>query len=149
MPEDKTTGLSEKQVAQIAAEAISAVKKSLNAEIDRNFTEKLPAVKTDLQTDMANEIGKQLKLPAEIIKNLQTIDADVKARGDKVNKDITDLTAKVDVYKERMKFVDLTKTVTMSYDELQSKLTKYSIIFGLVGALTGFLFGLVWMLWGR
>ena len=127
--------------------------KTMKALLDTTLNEKLPVMKDGLGTELWDkacaEIGKQLKMPVETIKNLVAIETLVKEKGAATDKILSDLTSKVDQFKEKLKFVDITQTVTMSYSALQNKLTKYSVIFTGVGVIIGYLFGLVWMLWGR
>lgn len=144
-------GNEKEEIAKNVVETlIPKVESTIKALIDGDFTTKLPQLKEALQHELwdkaCEEIGKQMKIPAEIIHKLQIIDDVVKANKDGVEKTLKDMIEKVESFKDRLKGIDLTKTVTMSYKELQNERVKSGLSWGLLTFILGFLAGIVFII---
>lgn len=126
------------------------VETTMKAIIDGDLATKLPqlrdAMKSELWDSAVAEIGRQLKIPAEIVRKLQSIDDVVKTNKDGVEKTLQEMIERVEAFKDRLKGIDLTKTVTMSYKELQNERVKSGLSWGIITFLLGFLAGIVFII---
>ena len=123
------------------------VQEAIKGSIEGDLAEKIPSLKNDLQNELWDkavaEIGKRLNLPKELIEKLQQIDDIVKKEKELLDKALEELVAKVDAFKDKLKGVDLYKTVTMTYDELQKIKVKSATSWGIVTFFLGFFSGIV------
>jgi len=123
------------------------IEETIKAVIDGNLAEKLPSLKAAMQNEIWDkavaEIGKQMNIPADVIKRLQQIDDIVRNNKDGIEKALAGLMEKVEAFKDRLKGIDLTKTVTMSYAELQKEKAKASVYWAIASFALGVLSGIV------
>ena len=127
------------------------VQETVQAIVEGNLSEKLPTLKTAMQNELwdkaVEEIATRLNLPADVITKLQGLDDLVNANKEGIAKTIEDLIAKVEGFKDRLKGIDLAKTVTMSYAELQKEKVKASVWWSIAFFFVGFCSGVMWLIY--
>jgi len=142
-----STELSEKKVIELL---LPKVKKAIKDVLSDSIAEKIPSLKDTIENSLWDktvaELGRQLSIPPEIVKKLQKIDDIVREVKSNSENTINELSTRIEQFKERLKDVDLNKTVTMSYKELQDTIGKSSKNWGIVSFLLGFASGIVTVL---
>jgi len=140
-------GTDKEQAESIIKMLLPKVQESITAMVEGKFSEKLPELKSAMQNELwdkaVEEIGKRMNLPADLIAKLQTIDDLVKSQESQIGLSLEKLISDVEAFKDRLKGVDLNKTITMSYKELQTVRIKSALSWALISFALGFFAGIV------
>jgi len=144
--------MGEEQTEAVINMLLPRVQQTINAVVDGKLKEELPLLRVAMQNELWDkavaEIGKRLNLPVDTIEKLQQIDDLVKGNKDSIEAFVTDMVTTVEGLKVRLKDVDLNKTVTMSYGELQKEKVKSGISWGAICFALGFAAGALALLLG-
>ena len=122
---------------------IPKVEESIKALIDGTFKKKLPQIRDTLSSELwdkaVEQIGLVTGLPPAIIGQLQHFDDVVKGKSSELDQ----LMKTLQEFGDRLKGIDVHKTVVMSYAQLQTEKRKAGRAWFIVGILIGFLGGVV------
>lgn len=128
------------KIAELLLPKVESAMKSL---IDGTFEKKIPQLRTALLSELWDKsvakLGEVAGLPAGIITQLQQFDDIVKGKSGDLDK----LMKVIDDYKDKLKGIDVHKTVVMTYEQLQAEKRKAGRSWLVTGLLIGFLGGIV------
>ena len=122
--------------SKIIALLLPKIQATISAAVDGKLATEIMSLKDAMSHELwdktAAEIGKTMKLPESIIKQLTTIDDIVNANKELVDSSILKMVSDIEAFKDRLKGVDLNATITMSYRELMKVRIKAGVSWGTV-----------------
>jgi len=103
----------------------------------------IPALESGIWDKAVEHFGRLNSLPADLIARLTSIDDEFSALKGKFDGEVGALTELVEGFKARLSGIDLNRTITMSYLELQKHKMRTGIVAAIVFAFLGYFLGQV------
>ena len=132
---------------QIIALLLPRIQATVSAAVKGKLADEMMSLKDTMSHELwdkvAAEIGKQMNIPEDIIKKLQSIDDIVTENKEIVDSTIKNMITTVEEFKDRLKNVDLNATLTMSYGELRKIRIKAAMSWATISFFLGLFIGFV------